>query len=53
MSQQSDLVTFNVSMDRADKKFLKQYAVAHDISVAELIRRYVEMLRQEEEEQKS
>ena len=46
------LVTFSVSMTAEDKKFLKQYALDHNKTVAGLVREFVQQLRDKEEAKK-
>lgn len=48
---EGDKTRFTLSITAEDKKFLKLYALKHDVSVAVLVERWIDQLRKEEEGQ--
>lgn len=52
MSAEKTKTTLNVSITAEDKKFLKLYALKHDVSVAALIEAWIRELRKKEGDEK-
>lgn len=52
MSTEKTKTTLNVSITAEDKKFLKLYALKHDVSVAALIEAWIRELRKKEGDEK-
>ena len=46
--EDSKKTTLNVSISNEDKKFLKMYALQHDVSVSYLVEKWIQELRAEQ-----
>ena len=48
LMEESKKTTLNVSISSEDKKFLKMYALQHDVSVSALVEAWIQQLKQEQ-----